>query len=272
LSSASKGGEVIHIRIDPFLVQIGPVTVAWHGLWVAAGALVGFLVFLREGRRKEIERDELLHLILWVLVSGYVGARLLQVLLYDWDLYAAQPLRIFAVQTGGLSIYGALIGGTLVVALVTRWKGLDFWQVADAAMVGIAAGEIVGRTGCTIAGDVPGIPTNGSWGLVYWHPNASLPSDLLRVPTFPAPVAIQVWNAGLLLLLLLLRDRLQLPGVLFLVGTIVYSGGRFIVNLWQVEDTLSMGLKPTQLVALIVICAATFALLYLRRQAHERSS
>lgn len=263
---ASKRSAVIHIRIDPILVRLGPITIAWHGLWLAAGVLLGFLVFLHEGRRRGIERVHLLQVILWVLVSGYVGARLFHVFLYDWDAYSAQPLKILTVQTGGLSVYGALIGGTLSVALYTRWSRLPFWKLADAAMIGIAAGEIVGRVGCTIAGDVPGVPTGGSWGLVYWHSNTSLSPNLLRVPTFPAPIAMMVWNTGLLLLLLLLlRDRLQLPGALFLIGMIVYSAGRFIISIWQVENPFIWGLKPTQLLALIVICAATLALLGLRR-------
>lgn len=258
---------MIPIRIDPTLIQLGPITVAWHGLWLAAGVLSGFMVFLHEGRRKGMDRDQLLQLLLWVLVSGYVGARLLHVLLYEWEAYAAQPLRILDVGAGGLSVYGALIGGTLAVALYARWKRLPFWHLADAAVVGIAAGEIVGRVGCTIAGDVPGVPTNGSWGLVYWHPNASIPPDLLGVPTFPAPVAMQVWNLGLLILLLVLRKRIQPAGALFLIGMIVYSVGRFIISIWQPEKSLLWGLKPTQAVAVTVMSVAILALLRLRRRA-----
>ncbi len=261
---------MIHIRIDPVLVQIGPLTVAWHGLCLAAGVLLGCLLFLHEGRRRGIERDRLLELLLWVMVVGFAGARLLQVLLYDWAAYKAEPLRILSVQGGGLAVYGALIGGTLAVALYSRQRGLHFWHVADAAMVAIAAGEIVGRVGCTIAADVPGIPTNGAWGLVYWHPNTALPPGFLGVPTFPAPIAMQIWNTGLLFLLLLLRTRLQLPGALFLIGMAIYSAGRFVVSIWQVEEPLPWGPKPTQFVAVIVVCAVLFALFLLRRQARSR--
>jgi phosphatidylglycerol:prolipoprotein diacylglycerol transferase len=263
---------MIHIRLDPTLVQIGPITLAWHGLWLAAGVLLGSLLFVRQGRQKSIDADPLLQLLLWTIVWGYVGARLFHVFLYDWPTYAAQPLRILAAHTGGLSVYGALVGGTLAVALYTRWKKLPFWVLADAAMVSIAAGEIVGRVGCTIAGDVVGVPTGGAWGLVYWHPDASVPPELLGVPTFPAPTAMQVWNTGLLLLLLLVRDRLQRPGALFLVGMIAYSTGRFVIGIWQLETPLLCGLRPTQLVALIIVCAAALALCSLRGQAPSPSA
>ena len=261
---------MIHIRIDPKLLQLGPTTVAWHGIWLAAGVLFGSWLFMRESRRKGLDRDQLLELLLWVLVTGYIGARLLHVLLYEWDTYSAQPLSILAVHTGGLSVNGALIGGTLAVALYARWKQLPFWHLADAAILGIAAGEIVGRVGCTIAGDVPGIPTNSAWGLVYWHPDASISSSMIGVPTFPAPVAIQLWNAGLLALLLTLRTRLQRPGALFLIGMLGYSVGRFLINIWQIENPLLLGLKPTQIVALVIMCTAILSLLLRKRQASSR--
>jgi phosphatidylglycerol:prolipoprotein diacylglycerol transferase len=217
-------------------------------------------VFLHEGRRKAMDRDPLLQMLVWVLASGYVGARLFHVVLYEWEAYAAQPLRILDVGAGGLSVYGALVGGTLTVAVYARRKGLAFWDLADAAVVGIAAGEIVGRVGCAIAGDVAGVATDGSWGLVYWNPNASIPPDLLGVPTFPAPVAMQVWDLGLLILLVVLRKRMQPAGALFLIGMIVYSAGRFIVSMWQPEKSLLWGLKPTQAVAVGVVGVAMLAL------------
>lgn len=258
---------MVDITINPVLVQWGPIAIGWHGLWLAAGIVLGYLVFRFESRRVELDRDRLTGFLLWLAISGYIGARLLHVFLYDWETYAGQPLKILAVQEGGLAVYGGLIGGTIAAVAYARWKDLAFWHLADATAVPIAAGVIVGRVGCTILGDVAGLPTNGAWGLVYWHPNAAVPAHLLGVPTFPAPIMMQFWNVGLLLLLFALRKRLQLPGALFLIFLIVYSVGRFLISIWQPESLLLFGLRPTQLVALLVTSLAILSLVYLRKEA-----
>ncbi|HSR34256.1 MAG TPA: prolipoprotein diacylglyceryl transferase [Anaerolineae bacterium] len=207
---------MININLDPVMVQWGPIAIEWHGLLLAAGVILGYVVFRFESQRLGLERDRLGGYLLSLSIAGLVGARLAHVFLYDWHSYATQPARILALWDGGLAVYGGLIGGILAAVGYARWQRLSFWRLADATAVGIVAGMIVGRIGCTIAGDVAGVPTDGSWGLVYWHPSASIPADLLGVPTFPAPSMMQLWNVGLLLLLLAQRKRLQLQGALFL--------------------------------------------------------
>jgi phosphatidylglycerol:prolipoprotein diacylglycerol transferase len=261
---------MIHIDIDPILFRWGAIAIGWHGLWLAASVFIAYQAFTLEGRRKGIDHHYLSELILWTAILGYIGARLLHVLDH-WQVYAAQPARILAVHKGGLALYGALIGGTIATVGYARWKNLSFWYLADAIAVMIPMGEIVGRVGCTINGDVAGVPIQGSWGLVYWHPNASIPAYLLGVPTFPAPTMLQIWNVGLLALFLVLRKRLHLSGSLFLTCMIAYSLGRFIVSIWQPGEPLLFGLKKTQALSLAIISLGILLLLYLRTQASSSS-
>ena len=253
---------MIHIRIDPVLFQWGDITVGWHGLWLAAGLFVGYQAFVREGLRTGTDRGHLSELFLWMFVVGYLGARLLHVL-HHWEVYAAHPASILAVHKGGLRLYGGLIGGTIAMVAYVWYKNLSFWSLADAMAMAIPVGEIVGRVGCTINGDIWGVSTHSSWGLVYWHPNASIPAYLLGVPTFPAPTMLQVWNAGLLILLLVLRKRSYPSGFLFSICMIVYSVGRFIVSIWQPQERFLLGLGQTQIVSLGLIGIGIFLLLYL---------
>ena len=75
----------------------------------------------------------------------------------------------------------------------------------DVVALALPLGSVVGRLGCTINGDVWELPTNGYWGLVYLNSGSAIPPELLGVPTFPAPMTLQVWNLVLFVLLLALR-------------------------------------------------------------------
>ncbi len=256
---------MIHININPVLLQWGAITIGWHGLWIAAGVVVAFQVAVLEGRRKGISPDHFKQLFIWTVMLGLIGARLLYVL-DRWKEYIVQPGNVLAIQGGGFAVYGGLIGGTLAVLGYARWKRLSFWCLVDAIAPGIPVGEIVGRVGCVINGDVWGVPTHSWWGLVYDHPGASIPAAMLGVPTFPTPIALQVWNLCLLGLLMVLRNRLRQPGSLFLTGAIGYGVGRFIVSIWEARDPLVFGLKQTQVVSLGVI-GLVILLLYWRNAA-----
>ncbi|GAB4528281.1 MAG: hypothetical protein Kow0063_04340 [Anaerolineae bacterium] len=253
---------MVNIYLDPILLQWGPITVSWHGLCLVVGIVVSYLVIVREGTRKGFSRPALSKLALWLAVPGLAGARLLYTLEH-WHLYAADPLRILALHQGGSTIRGGIVGGVLAAFFYARWTQLSFWKLVDVVAIALPLGSVVGRLGCTINGDVWGMPTDGSWGLVYWHSDAAIPPELLGVPTFPAPTILQLWNLGIFALLLALRGRAAYDGFLATVYLIVYALGRFIISTWQAGEIVLLGLKSTQITALGMLILGLVLMIYL---------
>ena len=228
-----------------------------------AGLFVAFWIFIHESETKGVDSAQLARLIAWATLAGYAGARLLHVVQH-WDTFAPQPIQALMLHHGGIKLFGALAGATLVIAAYAWYKKLPFWVLADALAVALPVAEVIGRTGCTLNGDVWGIPTHSPWGLVYWHPDASLPRHLLGVPLFPIPIMIQAWSAALLLLILVLKKRPPPRGALFVTLLIGYSLGRFVIGAWQAQDPLWFGLKQTQVSSLGVVGLGTLLLVYMK--------
>jgi phosphatidylglycerol:prolipoprotein diacylglycerol transferase len=256
---------MVHINIDPILLQWGSFSISWHGLFHAAGASVIYLLVVRIGTREGFTRQSLSKLAFWAVFSGLIGARLVHVG-GNWNFYRTAPHKIFFIHEGGLTVNGAILGVFICTVVYARWKQLDLWKLVDVLAIAAPIAFIVGRIGCTINGDVWGLPTNSSWGLVYWHPNSFVPPELLGVPTFPAPILHQLWNIGLLLLLLTLRKRLPGDGILFVIYLVFYALGRFVVNIWQPGEVLILGLKFFQIVALLFMLLGLALIFYLRRR------
>ena len=254
---------MVEIRIDPILLRFGAIAIGWHGVMLALGLLLGYLILLDQGRRRGIATDSLHGLAYRLVLFGYVGARLLHVA-QNWPEFADSPIRILYVHQGGFSIYGGVIIGVFVALLYSARKRLPFWSLADAAAIAVLAGEIVGRIGCTLNGDVHGIPTGGNWGFVYWHPDALVPLALRGVPLYPIPLMYQVWLLGIALVLALLHRRQAIPGTPFLAYLIGYALGRGVISIWLPGSKPGTILNSTQIVSLAVVALALALLLRLR--------
>ncbi|MBI4503924.1 MAG: prolipoprotein diacylglyceryl transferase, partial [Chloroflexi bacterium] len=215
---------MIVVDLDPVLVHLGPVALSWYGLAVAAGLAAGVWLSLREVRRKGLPTEPVGDLVLWVVVGGLVGARLLHVI-DRWDLYAANPLQVLAIQNGGLAILGAILGGTLAGSLAAWRQGLPILRLADAAAPGVILGQAIGRFGCLVTGDAVGQATNGSWGVVYLNPGAMVPQ--LGVAYQPVFLYEQAWDLAVFAVLWLLRCRLTVDGQLFALYLGLYAAGKF---------------------------------------------
>ena len=69
----------------PILFNIGPVNFYSHGLLIALGALVGGGLIFYLAKRENLNRRHLIDLLLYSLVAGVLGARILYLILYYYQ-------------------------------------------------------------------------------------------------------------------------------------------------------------------------------------------
>lgn len=155
---------------------IGDLAVSPHGIAIGIGFAVGSGMLLRRARLRgitplgidvDLDEDEVdqevLAVLGWVLVGAIVAARLFFVLTH-LDVYADDPVRVLAIQEGGLTFIGGVTGGVALGWFAARRRGLDPVALLDAAAPGLALGLAVGRVGDLAIGDHLGAPTSAPWG------------------------------------------------------------------------------------------------------------
>jgi phosphatidylglycerol---prolipoprotein diacylglyceryl transferase len=261
---------MLTIDIDPILVHLGPIALSWYGLAVMAAIAVGVWVTLREAGRVGLDANAVADLVPWVIVGGLVGARLLHVI-DRWPDYAADPSRILAVQSGGLAILGAVLGGALAGGLVAWRRGLPVRRLFDAAAPGIILGQAIGRLGCLVTGDAVGRPTDGSWGIVYLNPGAMAPG--LGVAYQPVFLYEQIWALVIFGLLWASRRRLSGDGQLFALYLGLYPAGKFALTFARTETVWFWGLQEAQVLALgAMVVALAWAARGVRRRPAARTA
>ncbi len=62
--------------------------------------------------------------------SRIIGARLYYVI-FNWDEFGGDILKIINIRTGGLAIYGGLIGALLSSYIYCRVKKVDYLNLLD---------------------------------------------------------------------------------------------------------------------------------------------
>jgi len=267
----------INIGIDPEIFEIAGLEITWHGLFTALGVVVGVVMAGFLARRAGIDDDTVYNMALALVVVGIIGARAMYVLEHLGD-FQDDPAEIFAIQTGGISIYGALIGGTLGAVAYAAWRRLPRWgMMADVAAIGAILGMAVGRVGCLINGDIFGKTTDWPIGLVYTHSDSpayplysGLGLDLAQHPVTVYEILGDLVIFGLLLFVL--RRFFKRDGMIFFAWAFLYSAMRFgisflrgtdIGGVWYGDDLVAGGLRVAQLIALAVMVLAPFAIAYI---------
>ena len=257
--------------------HIGSFFIAFYGVIIAIGMLVGVSFILKEAKRVGFDEDGFLDICIITIVIGVIGARLYYVI-FAWDYYKSNPLSAFNIRQGGLAIYGGVLAGILSVYVLCRIKKLKFLSVADVAIFGVIIGQICGRWGNFFNREAFGSYTDGPFAmLIPLNAIRSLDDttaemmehitqingvDFISVhPTF---LYESLWNLGLLIFLLWLRKKKQFDGQIFILYLIVYGAGRFWIEGLRTDQLKFWGTKlpVSQLLAGLLVVLGTALYVY----------
>ena len=123
-----------------------------YGFCMALGFLAAWQVLSWLCRRTGRAAEPLSNLLMLMMFSGIVGARLEYVREFWGREFAANPLSIFKVWQGGLVFYGGLILAIAVFFVWCRARRESVAPVADLFVTVIPLAHAFGRVGCFFYG------------------------------------------------------------------------------------------------------------------------
>jgi phosphatidylglycerol:prolipoprotein diacylglycerol transferase len=256
----------IIINIDP-VFTIGPLAIHWYGVAYVVGISIALWAILRYAKRLGLDTEIVYSVFWWAALGGLIGGRLYFVIQQPDFVtnYLEKPLNIIAVWQGGMAFFGAIFLGVATVAFVSWRRKLPIWLAIDIATFFAAIGQIFGRFGNLVNGDIVGYsagtlsvlpdinscarpssapclgfvsdPNVVPWATLYTNPHAFIQTT---VPVHPAAAYEMLLN--LVLLAILLPLLLRLPRIKMGLVSLVYLTGYAIT---QIIVFFFRGSEPT---------------------------
>ena len=262
-------------------ITIFDFSIAFYGIIIGIGMLLGITLAARDAERRGIGEDTIYDFALLGIVFGVIGARLCYVF-FRWDNYRGNLLEILNLRAGGLAIYGGVIGGILSLMVYCRRKKRNFLNLADSLILGVLVGQILGRWGNFFNAEAFGRYTDSLFAMQLRRDivnpimiNSALLQHLVRVngvdyiqvhPTF---LYESVWNLCLLLFLLWYRPKKRFTGEMFFLYLGGYGLGRVWIEGLRTDSLLvpGTGIAVSQALAGVCVLVALLCILAGRRLA-----
>ena len=260
-------------------ITIFGFSIAFYGIIIGIGMLLGITLAARDAEKRGIGEDTIYDFALLGIVFGVIGARLYYVF-FRWDNYRGNLLEILNLRAGGLAIYGGVIGGILSLMVYCRRKKQNFLNLADSLILGVLVGQILGRWGNFFNAEAFGRYTDSLFAMQLRRDivnpimiDSALLQHLVRVngvdyiqvhPTF---LYESVWNLCLLLFLLWYRPKKRFTGEIFFLYLGGYGLGRVWIEGLRTDSLLvpGTGIAVSQALAGICVLVALLCILAGRR-------
>ena len=260
-------------------ITIFGFSIAFYGIIIGIGMLLGITLAARDAEQRGIGEDTVYDFALLGIVCGVIGARLYYVF-FQWDNYRGNLLEILNLRAGGLAIYGGVIGGILSLMFYCKRKKQNFLNLADSSILGVLVGQILGRWGNFFNAEAFGRYTDSLFAMQLRRDivnpimiNSALLQHLVRVngvdyiqvhPTF---LYESVWNLCLLLFLLWYRPKKHFTGEMFFLYLGGYGLGRVWIEGLRTDSLLvpGTGIAVSQALAGVCVLVALLCILAGRR-------
>ena len=273
--------------VDPIIFEIGPIALRWYGLLMLTAILVASQIASRVVARKGEDPDNLWDMMFWILIPGFIGARLYYVFIQSprgadgLDYYLSHPGKILQVWGGGIHIFGGFIFGGIALWLFSRIRKLDALIYLDAIALGLPLAQAIGRWGNFINQELYGPPTTLPWGLRIDSPHRIAPyNDFTTYPPatrfHPLFLYESLWNfLGFAIIFWLYRrfEKQLKPGDLSLMYLIWYPLGRFFIEFLRTDSWFFFGtpFNMVHILSAIAIGLAGFGLYWRHRPSPHNS-
>jgi phosphatidylglycerol:prolipoprotein diacylglycerol transferase len=252
---------VITIRLDPE-IHLGPLTLAWHGLTIAIGILIGSLAAARWLRERELSVEPLYTIGALIVVGAIVGGRILYLLEHDASALWT-PGRLLG--TTGFTFDGGVILAALLILAYVRRAGLSRLYL-DAVAAGLPLGVAVGRVGDVINGEHYGPRSDFILAVRNANPDALTPNPGLA---YHSGGLYEVLLAALIFCVIWpLRHRFRTAGVLAWTVIGLFAAGRFFEFFLRSDSPdLALGLDNAQWTSIALMIASAIGLVFTLRGA-----
>ncbi|MFU0825415.1 prolipoprotein diacylglyceryl transferase [Clostridium sp.] len=239
------------------LLSFGPIHIYFFGLMIAIGMIAGGTFAIKQGKKRGIHEDSILNLIMVVVISGILGARLFYILFYNPSFYFSNPSEIIRIDEGGLSIHGGIFTAIIAGYIYSIKSKLSFFKLADIVVMALPLAQGIGRVGC----DVFGKPMINimPWGILNG-------GQIVH----PAQVYEFVLDYILFIFLWKRSFRKKFEGELFVIYLIAFPVIRGIVEFFRTNPVIWGPFSISHLLSLVLIIIGLIAYKLILNQSKEK--
>lgn len=275
----------IHLQSVGDHISVFGFDIAYYGIIIGTGILVGLFIAVAEAKRTGQKADDYYDLVIYAVIFSIIGARAYYVI-FSWDMYKDDLKSILNIRQGGLAIYGGVIAAVITVFVFARIKKLSPYLILDTAGLGLVSGQMIGRWGNFFNREAFGEYTDSLFAM-------RLPEDAVRqsditdlmrqhmetvngvnyIQVHPTYLYESLWCLMVLVILLLYRKHKKFDGEVFLIYLMGYGLGRVWIEGLRTDQLLlpKVGLPVSQLLAGTLVVVSLILILFNRKRCKKQT-
>jgi len=215
--------------IDPVAISFFGLKIHWYGIVYALGFLLSYFYIINYSKKYKIKTEISENIFFYFVIFSLIGGRLFHIIFYNIGYYISNPIKIFYVWEGGMSIHGGIFFAAITLYYFSKKYKIKYYTLTDIYVLPTSLGLAFGRLANFVNQELVGIPTQSKLGVVF--------DKYDTINRHPVQIYESLKNMLTFQVLFYLEEFKSLKsGYLTAIFLILYNWGRFFTDFLRVHD------------------------------------
>ena len=152
----------LKLNISPIAFKIFGLEVYWYAIIIVSAIIIALLLCKKKDGLYKIKFETILDVSIYLIPISIISARIYYIL-FNLEFYIQNPGEILNIRSGGIAIYGGIIGGLITLAVYTKIKKISLVDLMDYIVPSLSLAQSIGRWGNFVNVEAFGPETNFPW-------------------------------------------------------------------------------------------------------------
>lgn len=257
-------GLNLTMHISQIAFKIFGIAIYWYAILIVSAMAIGIIMCKKRDGVYDIKFNDILDLLIYLIPISIISARLYYVV-FNLQYYLANPSEILNIRSGGMAIYGGVIGGAITCFVFCQKRKLNILDLLDYIVPSLVLGQAIGRWGNFINIEAYGKTTNLPWRMGITK--LGIYSEVH--PTF---LYESIACLAIFIILWLIKDKREFKGQSTLIYLILYSIERAFVEGLRVDSLMLGGIRISQLLSVVIFILSVIIYVSLYKKMRDKET
>ena len=244
-------GLGIQLHINRIAFSLFGIDIYWYAIFIVLGIILAFIILKMQDGKFGIHFENILDLSIYLIPISFLSARLYYCIFSP--SFLENPLQFFNFRTGGLAIYGGVIGGVITFFVYCQKKKIHFLDLCDLVVPCLALAQAIGRWGNFFNIEAYGTQTNLPWRM-------GIIENGIYKEVHPTFLYESIATFSIFVILMIKNKKRKFSGETTYLYFILYSIVRFLIEGLRTDSLMFLNLRISQIVSIILFAVSCIML------------
>lgn len=250
----------LEIPLEKIAFSLYGIDIHWYAVLIVLAIIIVLLLCKKDSGKYNLKFETIVDLSLYMIPISIISARLYYVF-FNLDIYIDEPVRILDFRSGGLAIYGGIIGAVITILVFCKKRKIIFLDLLDYLAPFLPLAQSIGRWGNFINVEAYGYETNSPWRM-------GIIENGIYKEVHPTFLYESISTLIIFIILYRIRNKRKFKGEIVILYLIMYSFVRFFIEGLRIDSLMFFNVRISQILSLSIF--VVFCLVLLKKYKKDK--